>query len=158
MISISTLVLINKYVSTYQQGLTRKCMASGKNALKINQRFKNDITKTYYQGSNATKNAIASYVHSNKPNTSKFALQRILKFSSAQMILSHGLPDCRPACCKTRQHQAQGSSFFSQSMYNRRIHESAVPKKIHPLRHDLSFHPLLFGFLLKKRREVAHKR
>ena len=55
------------------------------------------------------------------------------------------LPAVRPGCARPR-----AAPVFSQSMYNRRIHESAVPKKIHPLRYGLSFHPLLLDFLLKK--------
>ena len=47
-------------------------MASGKNALKIKQRFKNDITKTYYYTLVMLLRTL--YVRSNKPNASKFAL------------------------------------------------------------------------------------
>ena len=36
-------------------------MASGKNALKNNQHYKNQNTKTYHNANNATKNAISSF-------------------------------------------------------------------------------------------------
>ena len=42
-------------------------------------------------------------------------------------------------------------------MYNRPIHESAVPKKINPLRDALSFHPLLLSFLLEKGEKLLTK-
>ena len=42
-----------------------------------------------------------------------FNLQRILNMLNFIRSLSHS----QPACHKTRQHQAQGSSFFSKSMY-----------------------------------------
>ena len=42
-------------------------------------------------------------------------------------------------------------------MYNQPIHEPAVPKKINPMRHGLSFHPLLLGFLLEKGEKLLTK-
>ena len=77
------------------------------------------------------------YLRLNKPNVSKFALQRILKILSAKMISSHSLP----YCCKTWQHQAQGSSFshnqcmmsgFTNLLFRRKfIHCAMVYPFIH---------------------------
>ena len=42
-------------------------------------------------------------------------------------------------------------------MYNRRIHKSVVPKKIHLLRYAPSFHPSFLLFLLQSRLMVVSR-
>ena len=83
-------------------------MASRKNVLKIN-----NIIKIRSQKPTTMLVMLLRmlYLCLSKLNASKFALQRILKISSAKMISSQRLLDCQPACFNTQQHQAQGSSF-----------------------------------------------
>ena len=66
-------------------------------------------------------------------------------------------PPARPPTCLPAVRPSSTRPRASQSIYNRPIHESAVPKKIHPLRDSLSFHPLLLGFLFEKGEKLLTK-